>query len=160
MGGRRVVVKKKKKAAGRKKVASARLPRRRAAKKPAAGSRKKRGAPGARRTGKRAISGPSGHGAIRVDVVRGSINLYTPHRSTAYPGIMVVRPGPQWTEGLMVPEEGQTIVALGGEHAYGYTTPAGGVAQEIVLESGDRATLLKVGLPHYLGEWRVERRPR
>ena len=56
-----------------------------------------------------------------------------------------------------MPEEGQAFVALGGEHCFAYETPDGGRAQAFTLARGDRATLVKTGLPHQLAEWRVER---
>lgn len=93
----------------------------------------------------------------RIDVFRGALTLDTPHEEGDYPrGLMVVRPGPRW-HCVIVPSDGDTIVALGGERAAGYTTPYGGEAQGFVLRCGDRATRVRSGLPHQLAEWRVER---
>lgn len=87
----------------------------------------------------------------------GGRNLVTPHGPKLYPGLLVVRPGPEWTVAVIVPETGQTIVARGGERLYGYQTVDGGCAQGFELQEGDRATLVRSGLPFALAEWRVER---
>lgn len=95
--------------------------------------------------------------SVAVERLVGAIYLSTPHPSGRYPGLTVAQVGPQWPYAVICMERGQTVVALGGERAAGYQTPAGGVAHEFVLERGDRATLVRTGLPHMLGEWRVER---
>lgn len=89
-------------------------------------------------------------------VVRGQRNLLTPHAPDSYPGVRVLRLG-RWKEGLIVPEVGQTIVALGGEKARSYETVDGGRAEGFVLRPGDRATLLARDLPFCLAEWRIVR---
>lgn len=95
--------------------------------------------------------------APSLETVRGARNLVTPHPPDSYPGFLVVRPGPGWKLWIIVPEDGQTIEALGGEETYGYVTVDGGVAQGFVLHAGDRATLVRSGLPHAFVEWRIER---
>jgi hypothetical protein len=87
----------------------------------------------------------------------GGRNLLTPHDPEAYEGLLVVKPGPLWSVSVIVPEEGQTIRACGGEKVYGYETVDGGEAQGFELATGDRATLVRAGLPHSFVEWRVER---
>ncbi len=94
----------------------------------------------------------------KVETLRTGVNLSTPHAPEKYPGLTVVRPGPGWDECVICTEPGQTVVALGGERAPGYATPYGGAAQDLALRPGDRATLVRSGLPHRLGEWRIERR--
>jgi hypothetical protein len=91
-----------------------------------------------------------------VVVVRGGRNLLTPHAAEGYPGVRVLRPG-RWDLSLIVPEVGQTIVALGGEHAHAYETVDGGRAEAFELRPGDRATLLGRDLPFCLCEWRILR---
>jgi hypothetical protein len=85
-------------------------------------------------------------------------NLLTPHAPAAYPGVLVVKPGPGWNASVIVPEDGATIVGLGGETVYAYQTIDGGRADGFELRPGDRATLVRSGLPFSLVEWRVERR--
>ena len=87
----------------------------------------------------------------------GARNLVTPHSPDAYPGLLVVRPGPEWSVAIIVPEVGQTVNARGGEKAYGYDTVDGGSADGFELGPGDRATLVRTGLPFAFVEWRVER---
>lgn len=83
-------------------------------------------------------------------------NLLTPHGPEGYPGLLVVKPGPEWDTFVIVPEEGQTIQALGGEKVYAYETVDGGRAEGFELAPGQRATLVRSGLPHALVEWRIE----
>lgn len=90
------------------------------------------------------------------EVLVGGRNLLTPHAAAAYPGVRVISPG-EWDERLIVASEGQTIVALGGERAYAYETVDGGRAEGFVLEAGDRATLVRAGLPFELAAWRIAR---
>jgi hypothetical protein len=87
-------------------------------------------------------------------------NLHTTHPGEAYAPIRTVRPGPGWEVTILVPIEGQGFVALGGEHCFPYETPDGGRAQGFTLHAGDRATMVRAGLPHQLAEWRVERAAR
>jgi len=89
-------------------------------------------------------------------VLRGGLNVVTPHAPEAYPGLQVVRPG-SWRYAVIVPRDGDTIVARGGETLYGYRTPDGGVADGFRLEPGDRATRVRSDLPWSMAEWRVER---
>jgi hypothetical protein len=87
----------------------------------------------------------------------GARNLVTPHAPKQYPGLLVVRPGPEWSVSIIVPEVGETVHALGGEKAYEYETADGGRAEGFELRPGDRATLVRAGLPFAMVEWRVER---
>ena len=91
------------------------------------------------------------------EVYRSGRNLLTSHGPDAYPGLLVVKPGTGWDVSVIVPEDGSTIVGLGGERIYGYETPDGGRAAAFELRPGDRATLARSGLPASLVEWRVER---
>jgi hypothetical protein len=71
----------------------------------------------------------------------------------------VVKPGLDWQVWVIVPEDGQTVRAVGGERTYGYETVDGGRAEGFELRAGDRATLVRSGLPFALVEWRIERAP-
>jgi hypothetical protein len=82
-------------------------------------------------------------------------NVLTPHPADAYPALEVIRPG-AWDLALILPQPGQTIVALGGEKVFAYETVDGGRAQGFELRRGDRATLLRRDLPFCLAEWRIE----
>jgi hypothetical protein len=84
-------------------------------------------------------------------------NLLTPHAPDHYPGLLVVKPGPEWDTYVIVPEDGQTVSALGGEKVYGYETVDGGRAEGFELAPGERATLVRSGLPFALVEWQIER---
>lgn len=84
-------------------------------------------------------------------------NLLTPHGPQGYPGLLVVKPGPEWDTFVIVPEDGQTIRALGGEKVYAYETVDGGRAEGFELARGERATLVRSGLPFSLVEWRIDR---
>ena len=88
---------------------------------------------------------------------RSSRNPLTPHGPESYPGLLVVRPGPEWSVHVIVPNDGQTIVAKGGEKVYGYDTVDGGHADAWELGPGDRATLVRSGLPFSLVDWEIER---
>jgi len=88
---------------------------------------------------------------------RSGRNLLTPHGPESYPGLVVVKPGPQWDTFVIVPEDGATIVGLGGEKIYAYETVDGGRAQELELRPGDRAILVRSDLPFALVEWKVQR---
>ncbi|MCL4821067.1 MAG: hypothetical protein KJ067_18170 [Vicinamibacteria bacterium] len=92
----------------------------------------------------------------RALVVRAGRNLLTPHGPESYPGLRVIRPG-GWPESLIAPADGQTVVALGGEHCYPYETVDGGRAEGFELAAGDRATSVHLGPPHHLAEWRIVR---
>jgi hypothetical protein len=91
------------------------------------------------------------------ETFRSGRNLLTPHGPESYPGLLVVKPGPEWEVFVIVPEDGATILARGGEKVYAYETSGGGHADGFELRAGDRATLWRSGLPHALVEWRVER---
>jgi hypothetical protein len=91
-----------------------------------------------------------------IEALRGGRNVLTPHPGEAYPGLRVIRPG-EWDESLITPEAGQTIVALGGERVHPYQTIDGGRAEGFVLARGDRATVVVLGLPFHMAEWRIER---
>jgi hypothetical protein len=84
-------------------------------------------------------------------------NLLTPHGPESYPDLLVVKPGPDWDTFVIVPEDGQTVLARGGEKVYGYETIDGGSAEGFELGRGDRATLVRSGLPFSLVEWQIER---
>lgn len=84
-------------------------------------------------------------------------NLLTPHSPENYPGLLVVRPGPDWDTFVIVPEDGQTVRARGGEKVYGYETVDGGRAEGFELAAGEQATLVRSGLPFSLVEWQIER---
>lgn len=88
---------------------------------------------------------------------RSGRNLLTPHGPQAYPGLVAVKPGPEWDTFVIVPDDGATVLARGGEKVYGYETVDGGRAQAFELRPGDRATLVRSDLPHALVEWKVER---
>jgi hypothetical protein len=92
-----------------------------------------------------------------VEILRGSLNPMTPHACDRYGDIVVVDVAPGWPYNVIVPKDGQTIVALGGERILAYTTPTGAVAEGFELRPGDRATRVRSDLPHHLGEWRIER---
>ena len=87
----------------------------------------------------------------------GSRNPFTPHACDQYPGLLVVDVAPGWPYNVIVPENGQTIVGLGGERILAYTTPSGSSAEGFTLRPGDRATRLRSDLPSHLCEWQVER---
>jgi hypothetical protein len=91
-----------------------------------------------------------------VELLLAGRSLLTPHAGEAYPGLLVWR-GPGWELGVIVPDDGQTLLAHGGETGYGYETIDGGRATGFELRAGDRATLVRTGLPHALVEWRIER---
>ena len=92
-----------------------------------------------------------------ADTYKAGRNLLTPHGPEGYPGLLVVKPGPGWEVFVIVPEDGATIVAQGDERIYAYDTVDGGHADGFVLRPGDRATLLRSGLPFSLVEWSVKR---
>ena len=95
--------------------------------------------------------------APAVEIVQGGRNVLTPHDPSAYAGLLVVKPGPRWEPWVIVPNDGQTIEARGGEKTYGYETIDGGHAAGFELRPGDRATLIRSGLPYSFVEWRLER---
>jgi hypothetical protein len=84
-------------------------------------------------------------------------NLLTIHGPESYPGLLVVKPGAGWQVFVIVPDDGATVLARGGEKVYGYETVDGGRAEGFELRPGDRATLVRSGLPFSLVEWRVNR---
>jgi hypothetical protein len=89
--------------------------------------------------------------------VQSGRNLLTPHGPEHYPGLLVVKPGPEWDTFVIVPEDGETVLAWGGEKVYGYETVDGGRAEGFELRPGERATLVRSGLPFSLVEWEIER---
>ena len=91
---------------------------------------------------------------------RSGRNLLTPHPADAYPGLRVVKPGPQWSASLIVPADGQTVVARGGERVLAYVTPSGVGAAAFELRPGDRARMIAWDLPASLVEWEIVRAPR
>jgi hypothetical protein len=92
-----------------------------------------------------------------AETYRGARNLVTTHGPEDYPGHLVMKPGSTWEVFVIVPEDGATIVARGDEKVYGYDTVDGGQADGFELRAGDRATLVRSGLPYSLVEWRIER---
>ena len=84
-------------------------------------------------------------------------NMLTTHGPESYPGLLVVKPGHDWEVFVIVPDDGATVVAQGGEQVYAYETVDGGRADAIELRAGDRATLVRSGMAYSLVEWRVER---
>lgn len=94
---------------------------------------------------------------MATEYFTGGLNPMTPHAGDKYGGILVVDVAPGWPYSVIVPQDGETIVALGGEKILGYTTPAGTTAEGFTLRPGDRATRVKSGLPSHLAEWKVER---
>lgn len=92
-----------------------------------------------------------------MEVRHAGRNLLTTHPPAAYPGLLVVRPGPEWRVSVIVPQDGQVIEARGGELTYSYRTVDGGRAEGFELLPGDRALLSRSGLSHALVEWRIER---
>lgn len=91
------------------------------------------------------------------ETYRGGRNLLTIHGPEGYPGLVVVKPGPGWKVFVILPEDGATIIARGGETVYAYRTVDGGHADGFELNPGDRATLVRSGLPFSMVEWTVER---
>jgi hypothetical protein len=89
-------------------------------------------------------------------MLTGGRNVLTPHDAERYPGLRVIRPG-EWDMALIIPDEGQTIVALGGETLYPYETVDGGRAEGFNLAPGDLARMVRKGLPYEMAEWRLER---
>jgi hypothetical protein len=92
-----------------------------------------------------------------TETYRAGRNLLTPHSAEAYPGLRVIKPGPQWSAFLIVPRDGQTIVGLGGERVLAYETPSGVRAAGFELHRGDRARMVAWDLPAYLVDWEIER---
>ena len=95
--------------------------------------------------------------SVVAETFRSGRNLLTTHGPAAYPGLLVVKPGPGWDVFVIVPEDGATVVARGGEMVYAYVTVDGGSADGFELRPGDRANLSRSGLPYSLVEWSVER---
>lgn len=91
-----------------------------------------------------------------VETFIGGVHLATPHSPDEYPGVKVVRPG-QWEYAVIVPSDGQTFAARGGEWVPGYRLRSGIEAQGFTLGPGDEVTRLRADLPGSLAEWRVRR---
>ena len=94
---------------------------------------------------------------MRTEHFRGSCNPMTPHGCDKYQGLLVVDVAPGWPYNVIVPNDGETIVALGGERILAYKTPSGAVADGFTLRPGDRATRVRSDLPSHLAEWKVDR---
>lgn len=92
-----------------------------------------------------------------IETYRGSCNPLTPHPCDMYGSLLVVDVAPGWPYNVIVPNDGDTIVGLGGERIIAYVTPDGVVAEGFELRPGDRATRVRSGLEAQLAEWRVER---
>jgi len=95
-----------------------------------------------------------------IETYRSGWHLLTVHPPEGYAGLDVVKGGSQWLEWVILGRVGQTVVARGGEEMYAYTTSGGIAADGFVLRAGDRATIVRAGLPASLVEWRVERAAR
>ena len=97
---------------------------------------------------------------MRAESFVGGRNLLTPHDPRAYAeaGLLVVRPGSLWSVAVIVPKDGQSVLARGGEKAYDYETVDGGKGRGFELSPGDRATLVRSGLAYSMVEWKVERK--
>jgi hypothetical protein len=93
----------------------------------------------------------------KAETYRGSRNPLTPHPCDKYGSLVVVHVAAGWPYNVIVPNDGETIVALGGERIIAYVTPGGVVAEGFELRPGDRATRVRSGLEAHLAEWRVER---
>lgn len=91
-----------------------------------------------------------------MEIYRGAHNLKTTHGAEHYPGFRVVVPC-QWSYGVIVPRDGQTLIARGGERLIPFRTAAGAEAQGFTLAPGDRATRVRTDLPHSFAEWHVSR---
>ena len=91
---------------------------------------------------------------------RSGRNFFTPHPAEAYPGLRVVKPGPQWSASLIVPADGGTVIGRGGERVLAYVTPSGVRAAGFELRAGDQARMVEWGLRASLVEWEVARAPR
>jgi hypothetical protein len=100
-----------------------------------------------------------GSASPATETFRAGRNLLTTHGPERYPGLLVVKPGPEWSVFVIVPEDGATVVGQGGEKIYSYDTVDGGHADGFELRPGDRATLTRSGLPFSLVEWTIERAP-
>jgi hypothetical protein len=92
-----------------------------------------------------------------IETYRSGWHLLTVHPPDGYPGLEVVKGASQWLEWVILGRVGQTVLARGGEEMYAYTTSGGLAADGFVLRAGDRATIVRAGLPASLVEWRVER---
>ena len=95
-----------------------------------------------------------------TEIHRAGRNLLTPHPPDAYPGLRVIKPGPRWLSFLIVPGDGATIIARGGERVLAYETPSGVRAAGFELRAGDRARMVAWDLPAYLVDWQIERAAR
>jgi hypothetical protein len=94
--------------------------------------------------------------AESVEIYRGAHNLTTAHSQEHYPGLLVVVPF-EWSYGVIVPQDGQTFTARGGERLIPFRTIRGDVAEGFTLAPGDRATRVRSDLPHAFAEWHVIR---
>lgn len=91
-----------------------------------------------------------------VEIYRGAHHLTTHHPKEDYPGLLVVIPF-EWSFAVIVPQDGQTIVARGGERLIPFPTISGQEAQGFTLSPGDRATRIRTDLPNSFAEWHVVR---
>lgn len=115
--------------------------------------------PRARMNGGMFDPGRAADSPAAVEILRGGANVLTTHGVGDYPGLLVVQ-SPGWQVRVIVPEDGQTIEARGGEALYAYELPNGVAAAGFTLAAGDRATRVRSDLPHSLSEWRLERAAR
>lgn len=97
------------------------------------------------------------NGAPVVLTFRGGWHPLTPHPEGSYGDVLVWRGNELYEEGCLVPENGQPFVALGGEHAPGFSLSNGAAFEPFVFEKGDRVVRVRTDLPFFMAEWRVER---
>lgn len=95
-------------------------------------------------------------GAEQVEIYRGAHHLTTQHGQEHYPGLLVVVPF-AWSFGVIVPQDGQTIIGRGGERLIPFRRIKGEPAQGFTLAPGDRATRVRMDLPDSFAEWHVVR---
>lgn len=91
-----------------------------------------------------------------VETYRGGVHLTTTHEPAAYSDVQAVQVG-AWRYAVLVPEDGRTFTALGGERLLPYETARGARAEGFTLRPGDRVTRLRSDLPSSFAEWRIER---
>lgn len=99
---------------------------------------------------------PDPQPAEPVEIYRGAHHLTTSHAKEQYPGLLVVVPF-QWSFAVIVPQDGQTITAVGGERLIPFRRIKGDPAQGFTLAPGDRATRMHIDPSSSFAEWRVVR---
>ena len=94
--------------------------------------------------------------AAPVEIYRGAHHLTTSHDKERYPGLLVVVPF-QWSFAVIVPQDGQTITAAGGERLIPFRRIKGEPAQGFTLAPGDQATRVRIDPSNSFAEWHVVR---